>query len=234
MRRRTVDERYGLPINPRVTRVQADGNGNAAPTVLENVNCQQRAPRNRFGIEAQVVVNPRQRGIHRRCQRRGSGWCCAIAQHTVFIDWKDHPPVGGRRLRARAGPTRRPHYRRRHHGRSIHDRSPRADGYRAESGKQCYDERRVQAADHAAACGNPGVSPVVTFSSADDSTPMDRIAALSIRVAKRRQRSRRRSGGMPSARAMSRSRALMTRTFCGPMRSSCFCAADSSSSRSSA
>ena len=42
------------------------------------------------------------------------------------------------------------------------------------------------------------------------------------------------AGGMPSASAMSRSFALITRTLRGPMRSSCFCAGVSDSSRWSA
>ena len=84
MRRRAVDERHRLAVEAGLPHHQPGGNLQARPAVAQDVDRQQRAAGNRVGVDAQVVIDARQRRVDRRRRRLAAvaGWRGRAARGT--------------------------------------------------------------------------------------------------------------------------------------------------------
>ena len=101
-RRVAVDERGRAPFEPRAAHEQARRHLDADPSLLQDVDRQPRFARDGVAVDAQLVVDARQRGIdwwRERVWRRRKR---ARPQRPVVIERQHHPAIGGRGSCARA------------------------------------------------------------------------------------------------------------------------------------
>ena len=116
VRRRPVDQRHRLTVEGGFANHQTGRDLQPRPALAEDVDCQNRTASDRFRVDAQVVVEARQRRVNRR--RRGwRGRIRALAQRPIFIDGKNNPAIGRRRCLRGCDPA--------HNEAHTHDRSRR-------------------------------------------------------------------------------------------------------------
>jgi hypothetical protein len=97
VRWRSVDERHRLAVETGLPHHKARGNLQACPSLTQDVYRQQRATGHRICLNAQVVVDARQRRVDRRIGDGRRRWIGAVAQGAVLVDGKDDPAIRRRR-----------------------------------------------------------------------------------------------------------------------------------------